>query len=106
AATGPDGRIYAIGGVNDHATGFTLNTVEAYSLITHSWSPVASMSSPRRYLSAATGPDGRIYVFGGTDDNFNFLNTVEAYNVFTNTWSPVASMSTARIAAAAAVGSD
>jgi N-acetylneuraminic acid mutarotase len=88
-AVGADGRsrIYAIGGQNDGNT--ALSTVEAYDPQSDSWTPVASMSTPRAQLAAATGPDGRIYAIGGYNQ-FGDLGTVEAYDPLTDTWTLVA----------------
>jgi hypothetical protein len=74
AATGCDGRIYAIGGYNGS---IILNTVEAYDPATNAWTTVAPMPTARWLLAAATGSDGRIYAIGGY--NGSILNTVEAY---------------------------
>ncbi|WP_243408183.1 Kelch repeat-containing protein [Frankia canadensis] len=63
AATGTDGRIYAIGG---RAGGRATDTVEVYTPSSDSWAsgtPLpAAMGEPR----AARGTDGRIYVLDGT----------------------------------------
>ncbi|CAN5851074.1 hypothetical protein BH11MYX4_BH11MYX4_26720 [soil metagenome] len=61
AATGMDGRIYAIGGYGPTA----LATVEAYTTSTNTWTTVASMPAARGAIAAAVGADGRIYVAGG-----------------------------------------
>jgi N-acetylneuraminic acid mutarotase len=95
ATTGPDGRIYALGGMNFSASGGILDTVEAYTLSTNTWSTVAPMPTARHRLAAATGPDGRIYAIGGFDIN-GPLNTVEAYAPSTNAWSTARPMMTAR----------
>jgi N-acetylneuraminic acid mutarotase len=102
AATGPDGRIYAIGGVNGGNGSPSLNTVEVYTPSTNSWATVASMPTARAGLAAATGPDGRIYAVGDTGSG----NTAEAYTPGTNSWATVASMPTARGLLAAATGPD
>jgi hypothetical protein len=73
-ATGPDGRIYAIGG---HPVGDVLNPAEAYDPTANKWTTVASMPTVRGELAAATGRDGRIYAIGGSHDGKS-LNTVEA----------------------------
>ncbi len=101
AATGSDGRIYAIGGNNN--TG-SLSTVEAYTPSSNTWATVASMSTPRSGLAAAAGADGRTYAIGGF--NNGSLSTVEAYTPSSNTWATVASMPTARQGLAAAAGGD
>ena len=102
-ATGPDGRIYAIGGYLPPPQNYDVNTVEAYDPIAGSWSTVAPMPTPRDGLAAVTGSDGRIYAIGG-ESNGSFVKTVEAYDTTANTWSTVASLPVAtwRLAAAAA----
>jgi N-acetylneuraminic acid mutarotase len=99
-ATGVDGHIYAIGGVN----GTRLTTVEAYTPATNSWAAVASMPTARNGLAAATGSDGRIYAIGGWAGAP--INTVEAYTPGTDSWAAVASMPTARNGLAAVTGAD
>jgi len=64
AATGADGRIYAIGGTVGDG-GFFTNSVEAYAPSSNSWATVDALPSPRSHLAAATGPDGRVYAIGG-----------------------------------------
>src|SRR5947209_4464305 len=75
AATGPDGRTYAIGGYNNAF----FNTVEAFNGST--WTSVAPMLTARTSLAVATGSDGRIYAIGGVDKNGIPQKVVEAYNV-------------------------
>ena len=104
ATTGPDGRIYALGGCGDACPD---NTVEAYDPTTNSWTTLAPLGTARQELSAATGADGRIYAIGGQAAWGN-TNTVEAYDPYgaTWTWVPVAPMTMARYYQAAAVGPD
>jgi hypothetical protein len=103
AATGPDGRIYAIGGWNANGQ---LNAVEAYNPSANTWATVAPLPTRRYLLGAATGSHGRIYALGGCCGGGLSVDTVEAYDPPTNTWSTVASMPTARWALAAATGPD
>lgn len=107
AATGPDGRIYAIGGENSCSNGVcnVLATVEAYTPSTDSWSTVASLPIARSGLVAATGGDGRIYALAGYDGHHS-VTTVEAYAPATNSWSTVAPMPTAWPGFTAAAGRD
>lgn len=72
AATDRYGRIYAIGGYRRSSNFFgkeyeLLNTVEMFDpkQPDNGWVTMAPMPTPRSELAAATGPDGRIYVFGG-----------------------------------------
>jgi hypothetical protein len=75
AATGSDGRIYAIGG---YSYGQALATVEAYDVHSNTWSVVAPLPTAREFLAAATGPDGRIYAIGGSTHDQTFAR-VEAF---------------------------
>src|SRR2546427_4976019 len=101
AVTGPDGRIYAIGGVDTLRSPEPLATVEAYTVATNTWTTVASLPTPRQLLAAAVGPDGRIYALGGADAAGNPLHTVEAYTITTNTWAAALPLPTARSGLAA-----
>jgi N-acetylneuraminic acid mutarotase len=84
AATGLDGRIYAIGGDTgtDVVSGdpIVVNTVGAYTPEANSWATVAPMPTGRHEIAAATGPDGRIYAIGGDIGGDVVLTTVEAYH--------------------------
>jgi N-acetylneuraminic acid mutarotase len=104
AASGSDGRIYAIGGFHDFFS-VILATVEAYDLVTDTWVDVSPMATRRMGLAAAVGPDGTIYALGGNNHSRTFLESVEKYNASTDTWSTVAPMPTGRrdLAAAASV---
>ncbi|HVE45474.1 MAG TPA: hypothetical protein VNA57_01835 [Acidimicrobiales bacterium] len=55
-AAGPDGLIYVIGGTASRY----LDTVEAYDPVEESWIEKPPMPTPRGYVAAATGVDGRI----------------------------------------------
>jgi len=72
----------------------------------NSWSKLPNMPTPRGYLAAATGPDGRIYAIGGTSPQTGGLSKVEAYDPQKNAWTTVASMPTSRYGLCAATGSD
>ena len=97
AVTAPDGRIYAIGGINgvttvttvDYALGGTvgsvgfpgtqeLTAVEAYDPSPDTWSPVAPLATPRGALAAAVGRAGTIFAIGGFDGT-SALNSVEVF---------------------------
>ncbi len=91
AATGGDGRIYAIGGNNncgESSCNFGyVSTVEAYDVNADTWVARTSMPTPRADAGAATGRDGRIYVVGGaTGTNPGVLDTLEVYDPATNSW--------------------
>lgn len=103
AAAGPDGRIYAIGGLGTSGNNPLL--VEAYDPAANAWTRVADLPAGRELHSAVTGPDGHIYVIGGYD-GYTLSRTVVAYNVATNTWSSAAPMLIPRERHATAVGND
>jgi N-acetylneuraminic acid mutarotase len=70
-ATGPDGRIYRIGGggmVTAEAGGYhpeLLATVDVYDATTGAWQVLTPMQQARQISAAAFGADGKLYVFGG-----------------------------------------
>ncbi|MCL5962729.1 MAG: hypothetical protein M1358_26030, partial [Chloroflexi bacterium] len=105
--SGPDGRIYAIGGVNQ--TG-VLSRVEAYDPNSNSWSTVASMPTARSHFAATLGADNRIYAIGGYLGNSGAqagpTGIVEVYDVYGDTWTTIASMPTVRGFLAGALGQD
>jgi N-acetylneuraminic acid mutarotase len=102
AATAPDGRIFAIGGLG--ATG-TTNRVNVYDPASNTWSAAQPMPTSRYGLAAVAGPDGRIYAIGGIGGG-RPLNTMEVYDPASNTWSTAAPMPTSRLTLAAAAGPD
>jgi N-acetylneuraminic acid mutarotase len=112
AATGFDGRIYAIGGGSN--IGYPLDTyfsddrVEAYTPWTKTWSTMAEMKVGRKLLAAATGFNGHIYAIGGDVEGtfFSPTNDVEEYIPGTNHWYPAPSMSTKRAGLAAVTAPD
>jgi len=103
AVTGPDGRIYAIGGY-DEGRG-TLRTVEVYTPSTNAWAPAANMPSARYTLAAALGDNGKIYAFGGTYNNED-LATAEEFDPATNRWTSLPKMSSPRSGHAAIASKD
>jgi N-acetylneuraminic acid mutarotase len=102
AVTGPDGRIYAIGGNNTTRGGLT--TLEVYTPDGNIWVSAASMPVSLYGLAAALGADGRIYAIGGSNAAGHNVGTVEAYSPDTNRWALVASMPTGRGGLAAVAG--
>jgi N-acetylneuraminic acid mutarotase len=106
-ATGPDGRIYAIGGYGVAGNTINSSTVFAYTPSTNTWSAaIASLPTARQVPGAAAGPDGRIFVFGGSDTTLGDTNTMFAYTPSTNSWAADTSMNTARVLLASALGKD
>ncbi|MCA1656948.1 MAG: hypothetical protein LC713_04450, partial [Actinobacteria bacterium] len=116
-ASGRDGRIYLFGGTPDlnqldeygHFADEYLATVQSYDPCTDSWQALPPMpGGGRAGLTASVGPDGRIYVVGGS-----FLYGTKQVEVYTpglgstpGRWETLPSMSTDRSLSAAAVGKD
>lgn len=71
------------------------------------WSAIQPISNPRVEHAAATGPDGMVYIVGGTDDQSGTIKTMEKYNALLGgAWSAAASMSTPRAQLAFVFGTD
>ncbi|MEX2177751.1 MAG: kelch repeat-containing protein [Gemmatimonadaceae bacterium] len=108
-ATGPSGRIYAIGGAINPGPFTATAAVHAYDPTTDTWSAVASLPGTRGFHSATRGADGRIYVMGGTANATQgptFLTDAYAYDESTDTWSPVPGPNVLKVAARAVLGAD
>lgn len=86
AATGTDGRIYAIGGCD--GAGKPLADCAVYDCRSGRWDLTSPLRRPRRNVAVATSPDGTIYAIGGYPDT----QTVEAYDSLTDKWNLVAPM--------------
>jgi N-acetylneuraminic acid mutarotase len=108
AATGADGRVYAIGGYNLDAGGY-LAEVDAYDPVTQTWTAVAPLPDTRGYLAATSGTDGTVYAVAG---HYAFgratysTNEFDAYNPATNGWTQLAGLPAAREGLAATTGAD
>jgi N-acetylneuraminic acid mutarotase len=101
AATSLDGRIFVFGVVGPASV--LVLTPGPGAL----WQPVASMPTPRSFLGAATGKDGKIYVVGGSNaSNSCNLNVLEIYDPATNQWTTGAPMPTPRCSMGVARGGD
>jgi N-acetylneuraminic acid mutarotase len=87
-----NGVIYAIGGWNSNDA--KIATVESYNptLTLFSWKPKASLPAPRFWPSGAVTMNGKIYVPGGIDADWNQTKTLFVYRPATNTWVQKASM--------------
>jgi hypothetical protein len=98
ATTGPDGLIYAIGGIAGNLPVFPepfdfSDRVDAYNPSTNTWTSRAPMPTPRRDLSAVT-LNGKIFAIGG-ETKLNSAHQapirdtdiVEVYDPVTNSWS-------------------
>jgi N-acetylneuraminic acid mutarotase len=100
AVTGPNGKIYVIGG---HAifAGITvsLSTVDVYDPATERWSAATSMSQGRDEPGVVVGADGLIYAMGGYDYTSGaMLASVEAYDYASDVWYVLPPLPTPRYA--------
>ena len=88
------GKIYVPGGL-----GGTLQ-FEAYDVIQDSWESLASLLEGRHHLMVVRHI-GKIYVFGGDDDNWNMSANAWVYEPASNQWKAIAMMPEPRYAGAA-----
>lgn len=72
------GRIWAIGGREGPGHPLATNSVVYYDVVTNTWTSGPPMNVARVKPAAAVGPDGKIYVFGGTDNFGNPIFTIES----------------------------
>jgi virginiamycin B lyase len=77
AAAGPDGLIYAMGGINH--LGGPENTMYGYDPSKKIWAVQAPLPIPQALLAADTGPDGLIYAIGGFNFSSPVLASVEGF---------------------------
>ncbi|GAB2963491.1 hypothetical protein GCM10027048_35620 [Hymenobacter coalescens] len=91
ASTGPDGRIYVIGG------SLNSNDVRIYDPATDSWSVGAPLPTGRNGQAQVVDAANRIHVIGGIDD-YNAGAAITAHSIYdpaTNSWSSGAPLPTA-----------
>jgi len=77
--------IYIFGGLTDPTTGIESASVLRYSVTGNSWTNMASMPVAVAGSAATLGPDGKIYVVGGTSGGVS-TNVVQVYNPAANSW--------------------
>ena len=81
AATAPNGKIYVFGG-DINASPYTLDDIIEFDPVTQSVTKLSvSLPSRRRETSAATAPNGKIYVFGG--DGRDYLDDIVEFDSVT-----------------------
>jgi N-acetylneuraminic acid mutarotase len=98
-----NGKIYAIGGINDTSNS-PLSVNEEYNPANDVWRSKADMPTPRSGFAVAVY-NNKIYVFGGTISN-GYVGNNEVYDPATNTWQTKASMPTPRADLCASVVND
>lgn len=110
AVTGPDGRIYVIGGTGPYLQDphqFARSNVLRYNPTTNTWdTTLPSITTARTQHAAVVGCDGKIVVIGGTDFWDKALNSVEAYDTATPGPLPFPAMPRAHKKVIATVGPD
>lgn len=74
ASVGPDGRIYAAGGI-DATTGLPVPTMEIYN---NSWSNGPNMPTPRAYFGWVTDATGGMLAMGGVT-NITYSSNAQGY---------------------------
>jgi hypothetical protein len=77
--------IYIFGGLTDPATGVETDSVLRYTVNANTWSNMGSMPVAVAGSAATLGPDGNIYVAGGTSGGVS-TNLVQVYNPAANSW--------------------
>ena len=77
--------IYIFGGLTDTTSGTESATVLRYSVSANTWTAMASMPVAVAGSAATLGPDGNIYVVGGTSGGVA-TSLVQVYSPAANTW--------------------
>jgi hypothetical protein len=96
-----NGRVLVVGGsqVDGYHLGSS-SSVEMYDPRANSWSPAASMHTPRSFHTATLLTDGRVLIVGGvessSDGSGKVLASAELYDPDTDAWSEVPPLSGAR----------
>ncbi len=75
SAARADGKVFLFGGFGCSANACT--TFDAYDPQSNTWTTLGLTFNARLSLVATTGPDGRVYAFGGQGDgNGNLLEVI------------------------------
>jgi len=123
AAVTLDGRLYVMGGrqfergkdsngnLKRRGPQHVLDTVECYDPQANTWEYRKPMTVKRFLFAAVTGPDDRIYTFGGTgefvpNESRKTFDRTEVYDPKTDTWSFRSSMPEPRYSHAGVLGAD
>ena len=77
--------IYTFGGFTDTTSGIETTGVFRYFVKSNTWAVMAPMPVATAGSAATLGPDGKIYVVGGTSGGVA-TDVVQVYNPATNSW--------------------
>ncbi|WP_123975522.1 carboxypeptidase regulatory-like domain-containing protein [Streptomyces sp. Ag109_O5-1] len=98
-ATGPDGRVYSVGGIDGTSL---LDGGNVYDPATAAWTAIPGGPATPREAPEAAFLGGRLYVSGGWDATGTPVAATEVYDPQHHTWSSVAQAATAYAAAGSA----
>lgn len=91
-----NGKIYAVGGFQSAPDPDPLpanfddlygNWVQEYDPGTNVWTQKASMHRGRANHGVAAAPNGKLYVYGGSNNRSDAMDTLEEYDPATDVWS-------------------
>ena len=121
AAAGPNGLIYAVGGLIGDGicqSPQSVNVVDSYNPSTNTWSATSPLAHERDTFASVLGSDQRLYAIAGEDQVTTYptpgncslattnLSSVEAYSFTTHAWSSAANFPVAGTMIGAVLGSD
>jgi uncharacterized protein (TIGR03382 family) len=87
------GRVLVTGGCSGGAPSGCTADVDIYDPSTNTWSAAASMAFTRAWHAAASLPNGKVLVAGGTGaDTTGFRSTAELYDPTTDSWAALPPM--------------
>ena len=90
-------KIYIAGGVQNASANDVTDRLLEYDTITGMWTELANMSY-KRFAFPLVAYHGKLYAFGGLEDQYNWINkpvhnTSEVYDPSTDTWTNLPNMS-------------
>jgi len=90
-------KIYIAGGVQNASANDVTDRLLEYDTVTGIWTELANMSY-KRFAFPLTAYHGKLYAFGGLEDQYNWNNkpvhnTSEVYDPSTDTWTNLPNMS-------------
>jgi N-acetylneuraminic acid mutarotase len=100
-----EGNAYVLGGIVGANVNGVINTNKAwvYSPVTNTWAPIADYPGIALNHVGAACVNGKVYLVGGMNANFEAVNTLYEYDPGTGGWTPKANLPQPRGAAGVAV---